>query len=679
MVTETSSLTLCKECIDSHRSFVLQGGAGSGKTEALKELLSYIENKKPQARVVCITHTNAAVAEIINRVGDKFQISTIHSFLYGIIGNYKKNIKVVISKLFIVPLMVRKEQDSGISQTEYKKAEYANFKKVYEQYASKLYSISHETCDKVVGKREYDGKPTFYNQLLNDKIRSLNKSITEIIDKREYSSVFYNETKFNSFRELSYGHDGLLDIFHLLFKEYPLLGKVISDKYDYLFIDEYQDTRAVILDDFLQLCSNTNLTIGLFGDSMQSIYDDGIGGIDTFVNGGMLQSISIRDNYRCSYEVIDLITQLRLDDIKQEVAFKKHNNKSVERESDRHGIVKVFYSVIENKPNSHSSIEEKDRFQKIIDFLISKAKTVAEDSKVLMLTNKAIAEKNGFQLLYKTFNDRFVDVNDRIEDYLRSTQALDVTDLCLLFINKDFNGLIKTIRKAGYIIHTVSDKTKLHDLLQRFVDDPKLSLVDAVNLAIEQKLIKQTETYQNIIDNNESYLHDLSDDERFQKYKELYSLGNNTYNKIKDFGIVSSEEEFRDYENQLKKERFLLEIRSSRLHFSEVLNYAKYLNEDTNYITMHKTKGTSIPSVIVVMEEFFWNEYDFSLLYAFDEQKIQKHEKSQRLIYVACSRAKNNLICLRVITPNEVESFKMAFPAAEEIDIPSTVFASVQS
>lgn len=46
------------------------------------------------------------------------------------------------------------------------------------------------------------------------------------------------------------------------------------------------------------------------------------------------------------------------------------------------------------------------------------------------------------------------------------------------------------------------------------------------------------------------------------------------------------------------------------------MNYTRYLNEETEYITMNKTKGTSIPSVIVVMEEYFWNEYDFSLIYS---------------------------------------------------------------
>lgn len=675
MAAETNALDLCKECIDAHRSFVLQGGAGSGKTESLKELLLYIKQSQPQARVACITHTNAAVAEIVSRVGDRYPISTIHSFLYGLIGDYKKNIKAVISALFFVPLMIRADQTEGISEADYKKAEHEKYKKVYSKYASKLYSICKENCEKVTGKREYDKDPAMYNQSLNCRIQALNERISEIIEEKDYSRIYYNETKFDSLGDLSYGHDGLLAIFHLLFEKYPMLGKIISDKYDYLFIDEYQDTRAEILGDMLQLSSQHNLAIGLFGDSMQSIYDDGIGSISAYINNGILDEIPKADNYRCSYEVIKLINPLRLDSITQDVAFKRLTNGSYETEVDRHGTVKVLYAVTESKPTARSTPEEKEQFQVVINYLIAEAQKIASDSKVLILTNKAIAEKNGFKQLYKVFDDRYVDVSDRIENYLRSIQALDVSDLCRLYLKGDFNELIKRVRKGGYIIHTVSDKKKLHDIMQGIIDSKNFSIREIVELAISHKLIKRTETYTNISERNSNFLAQLITDELYQKFKTLYLGGQNTYSRIKGSGIVSSEEEFDYYVSEWKRERFIAELFSSQLKFAEVLNYAKYLDEETDYITMHKTKGTSIPSVIVVMEEYFWNEYDFSLLYKTDTQKIEKQVNSQKLIYVACSRAKNNLVCVRVLTSNEVKLFKQIFPQAEEITIPSDLLS----
>ena len=320
--------------------------------------------------------------------------------------------------------------------------------------------------------------------LLNEKIEALNNIIAGIIDEKDYSSISYNETKFDNFGDLSYGHDGLLTIFHLLFKKYPTLGKIISDKYDYIFIDEYQDSRAEILNDILQLSSMYNLTIGLFGDSMQSIYDDGIGSIDTCTEAETLEVIPKSDNYRCSYEVINLINPLRLDSITQDVAFKKLKSGSYETEGDRHGIVKVLYSVVESRPTARSAPEEKERFQAVIDYLITEAQKIVNNPKVLILTNKAIAEKNNFKQLYKVFDDRYVDVSDRIENYLRSIQALDVSDLCRLYLKENYNELIELVRKGGYIIHNISDKKRLHDIMKSMIDSSNFSIQEIISFPI---------------------------------------------------------------------------------------------------------------------------------------------------------------------------------------------------
>ena len=129
--------------------------------------------------------------------------------------------------------------------------EHEKYKRAYEKYASNLYRICKENTEKVTGKREYDKEPEGYNEFLNKKIRLLNGKIMDIIDGKEYSAIYYNQTKFDGLNDLSYGHDGLLVLFHLLFEKYPLLGKIISDKYDYIFIDEYQDTQKEVLCDIL--------------------------------------------------------------------------------------------------------------------------------------------------------------------------------------------------------------------------------------------------------------------------------------------------------------------------------------------------------------------------------------------------------------------------------------------
>ena len=85
-------------------------------------------------------------------------------------------------------------------------------------------------------------------------------------------------------------------LFHLLFEKYPLLGKIISNKYDYIFIDEYRDTQKEVLCDILTLSQTYGIAIGLFGDNMQSIYDEGIDDLDIFINDGTLEMILKEDN-----------------------------------------------------------------------------------------------------------------------------------------------------------------------------------------------------------------------------------------------------------------------------------------------------------------------------------------------------------------------------------------------
>lgn len=669
MATETTitAVDQCKKCIDNKRSFVLQGGAGSGKTESLKELLIYISQTNPKAKVMCITHTNVAVNEIQSRTGNAFPVSTIHSFLNSLIKDYKKNMHTVIGELFLIPEFVASEKNEDISDKEYKKNEHERYKKLYEKYADKHYQMTRESAPKVTGKRDYDKDPKAFNKILNDGIKAINEKIAEKISSKDYSAIGYNDTKFDSLKDLTFGHDGLLKVFHLLIKKYPLLSKMIADRYDYIFIDEYQDTNADIVCDLIHVSQNSELTLCLFGDSMQSIYSDGVGDVDMFI-GDSLISIPKPDNYRCAYEVISFVNPLRLDGLEQEVAFKTNAKGEIETEKSRHGFAKVLYSICEQKPNSHSSEEEKATYQSKIDSLITKAKEYCPTAKILMLTNKAIAEKNHFQNLYKVFDDRYYDVGDHMEKYLSAIQVLEFCDICNAYLRGDYNSLIKSIRSNGYVIRSLSDKKIINDIMESIVTNDNLSMWKAIELASEKKLIKLSDSCINKIERERAFVEQYSNDEFYQKFRKLYLDGNKTFNKIKDMIDISSEDIFDDWESIYKKERFINELLSPNLKFIEALNYSKYLAEETEYITMHKTKGSSIQNVIVVMDEFFWNEYKFSSLY-FPESdtNADRVNNSKKLIYVACSRAVSGLVCVKVLTADEVDAFKGAFPCAEQI------------
>jgi DNA helicase-2/ATP-dependent DNA helicase PcrA len=56
------------EHINNGDNFLLSGGAGSGKTYSLVQIIREVIEKNPTAKVACMTYTNAAVKQIEERV-----------------------------------------------------------------------------------------------------------------------------------------------------------------------------------------------------------------------------------------------------------------------------------------------------------------------------------------------------------------------------------------------------------------------------------------------------------------------------------------------------------------------------------------------------------------------------------------------------------------------------------
>jgi DNA helicase-2/ATP-dependent DNA helicase PcrA len=656
-----------KEVIDDNQkpqgkfqNFVLQGGAGSGKTESLKQILEYITENYPDKKGVCITLTNVAVEEIKARVGEKsnFLVSTIHSFLNDLIKDYKKNIHEVIFEIFKIEQINRGILNPEEDEKEYNKNEHEKFKKLYGKYSGMLFTTTGEKTSKVVGKKEYDKDPILYNTQLNQDIERLNKIILVDILSIDYNKIRYNETRYNNFKELSFGHDELLDIASLLFKKHDLLGKIVSDKFDFILIDEYQDTSEKVVDVFLNtLPKSKKTTIGFFGDSMQGIYDDGIGDVEKEITEQKLIKIEKQDNFRCSEQVIDFINTIRNDGLEQELALKNE-----ETADNRQGEVKLYYSIYENKPNVFSSSEDKSKYFDALNKLIVESSIDNPEVKKLMLTNKSISSELGFSILYQIFNDRYTEVKEEIEKTLARIQLIDLYELCSAYKNRNYNFVLTKLKKCGFKLKTLEDKIKINDVFNGLLNSHE-SVNNVLNIAFEKNLINKSDSYKQYISNKDTFLESLKQDERFQYLESLYIDGGNTAVRMIAKDTSVSDEEFLEFDKNRKKKTFYTELFSERLKFSEVLNYYNYIDENivSNYITMHKTKGSGIENVMVVLDEYFWNKYNFKSIYDVNEEDLIKKTKNQKLFYVACSRTIKNLICVRLVSDEEEESKLLEF------------------
>ena len=84
---------------------------------------------------------------------------------------------------------------------------------------------------------------------------------------------------------------------------------------------------------------------------------------------------------------------------------------------------------------------------------------------------------------------------------------------------------------------------------------------------------------------------------------------------------------------------------------------------------MHKTKGTGINNVMIILEEYFWYKYKFKTIFDSTELDLVKKIFNQKLFYVASSRTVNNLICIRMINEADERELLNFFDNTEEVII----------
>lgn len=200
------------ECIDAHKNFRLEAGAGAGKTyslvEALKRLIAergghYMQRSQ---RVACITYTNVARDEILNEIDQHpaILVETIHAFCWAAMARFQPKLRKFIPEL---------------------------------NHADKLAEIDGDLGQRAV---EYD---LGFFGIEDDKV--------------------------------TLSHDDIPKLMALLM-ELPKFRVMLSADFPIIFIDEYQDTdpnfMGAISKHFFQ--DGPGPLVGLFGDHWQTIYRD---------------------------------------------------------------------------------------------------------------------------------------------------------------------------------------------------------------------------------------------------------------------------------------------------------------------------------------------------------------------------------------------------------------------
>ncbi|MGN7943135.1 UvrD-helicase domain-containing protein [Metabacillus sp. 22489] len=467
------------QCINEDTSFVLEAGAGAGKTHTLMETLNFIQSefkhsKVSQPSILCITYTNIAKNEIRERTKhiQGIKINTLHEFLWDFIKQFQLELKKAIID------MIEEDKNKIIDE---------------------------------IGKAERLIERPRKNTNVEQKKLDLEKNKAKLI---KYNTCKLDKIRYEGYRALYKGvisHKDIINISIRFLKENTFANLFING-FTHIFIDEFQDTNKDIL---LQLMETIKLhkkekylVIGLFGDRMQQIYSGQA--LDIDYNYYQYEVIPKLDNYRSCKEIILANNILRNDGLHQE-----HKNQDIKYE-------KLDFIFNVNKDDMYLKQHlggNLGGFQR------------------LFLNHREIAEEVGFINISRVFteeytnltNDKLLKREDTFLDFLMETvlpmaanylagnhqlllknlnrDSFGLADLTNL--NKELNKIFNTEKQLrtmleGLINKNIVSNKKVNGIIKEYAELDKAEFIDQL---LEIQLQEYLNLYRQI--NNETRLQTL--------------------------------------------------------------------------------------------------------------------------------------------------------------------------
>jgi len=595
------------ECIENKQNFILTGGAGSGKTYSLVSMIEKLGIKYPTKSIVCITYTNNAVSEIRSRLTNaNLWVSTIHEFIWNVIKKYQIEIKETIVELI---------KDDDI----------------------KIFKFPSEIEDTNL----FDEKYFENNRITYDEYYSLKNDA-----------------------ESKIGHDHLLIIAEKMFDKYPKLSDVLKDTSNFIFIDEYQDTDPRITKIFLEHInkSKKQCVVGFFGDSMQAIYDTGVGSI----NDENLRRISKMQNRRNPQSVITLANKFRNDSIKQ-VPSADYKAPNMGNNEIIQGTTKFVYGY---------NLEDLEHLKQTTLFQDWNFKS--KETKELWLVHKANAKMAGFENLYELYNsDLLLNLIDKIKEKIKAETVVvtgveifgDIVDKARITKGRGKDKLL-VIEDCDFIErysdvyqslknepwekvsnYRINDDSllayKLNGLTGNYEAKPSrdriLRKLDNVYELIESYKSKD---YKNFLKKSKFKVKNVEDKKFLQgKMNDLINFKDkkieDVLNLVNDFVVGHSDELFDDFISD--RGAYLWE-RIKNISFDEYVKSIEYQKEYLPFATQHSVKGSEYDNVLVVLDNANWTKYNFDSLFINTKSKDSVCDRTKKLFYVCITRAKRNLV-----------------------------------
>ena len=581
---------------------LILAGAGSGKTKVVTSKIAYLieELNVPSWKILAITFTNKAAKEMKDRVQklidrdiSSMWIGTFHSICVRIL---RKNIeRIGYNGNFTIY-----DRDDQITVVKEAIAELSIDRDIYKPRA-----------------------------IINDisNIKSEGISPIEYIEANKDNFFKENLGKIYDLYEKKLRKNNALDFDDLLIKTVDILKSeedvrdFYRDKFEYIFVDEYQDTNKIQYE-LIKLIAGTKPNLTVVGDNDQSIYKWRGADINNILNfhkdfpGAKI--VKLEQNYRSSQKILDVANQVI-----------GYNTSRIEKNlwTSRDEGKDVVYREF-----PHSNEEEYGVVNKIIALNYK-----GEEFKDMAILYRTNAQSRGFEealvrerIPYKIvgglkFYDR-MEVKDVLA-YLRILNNTDDNVSLARIINRPKRGI---------------GDTSLSDLLD-YADENRLSLYDVITNIDEFEDLnlrarKNIKEFGSILKILKDRAENLSIGKLFEEV--LYESG--YVNDLKNQNTIEAKTRLENIEelhsNIMEYDREGVEL-AEYLNTLSLLSDVDKTSEDTgvNLMTLHAAKGLEFGTVFLVGLE----EGLFPTSRALESE--EEVEEERRLCYVGVTRACNNL------------------------------------
>lgn len=623
--------------------FLVNAPAGSGKTTWIRQQVESYISQNPYDNVLCITYTNRAAEELGKDIdSDRVYFGTIHSFINDFISSFFSHNSIIDLYWEIYKNQISERIDN-INQK-------SNWEDTNERYKEK------------------------YGALDLDTIRS------------NIGAISYNQAPFNSLYRGALGHDDLISFTRLAIDRFPVIKKKISDKYQLIFIDEYQDTSADVLYIFYNSVIEKKSKLYLLGDKMQQIYKNYNGEFEERFKV-FDKSVQLSTNYRSTPKIVSILNAIYNDETLKQYSFEKNND-----------------IIMDFQPNV---LIVSDTEKAVVDF-----GKLYKDALVLYLTNKARFHNIGAGGLYDAysgmekyqFGKKYSAVDVLTKEEVRNNDALMsflfmLNDLIKNYEQGCYGEVFRSIHKwdtycnsEKYIIRLHSDKKIVKKRLESIINiyhQPSITIDSFLVFCIKNEFIKnefysaiiEDPDYQKVKDVNlyeVSILADYLNDPRIStqhgvkgeshdtvvfvadnsnknpivhmsKFLELWSRVNTTLSEFDDF--------YYEYKKMIQKIESIIGIKCSDLKSD---TYSKFLNtiDDIlqSFILENEFNLYYIHLLKEKMDKYNGKKNVTNVKDCLKEGNVYGSLSAYRLFYVGCSRARKNLMI--IVNKKDIEGFE---------------------